>query len=239
MNALSVILEAFAPVSGRSVLDIGCGPGALAKSLAAHGALVTGIDPNAAMVTAAATAVPDGHFDVGSAERLRFADASFGGAVFLNSLHHLSDVRTALREAARVVETDARIVVVEPLTEGSFFDALRPVEDETEVRHASQAALEALIASAEFRCVRDVVFDRVETFESLAHFLDRVLAVDPARAEAIRNDAPSIKLAFLAAAARDPKGAFVLVQPLRACVLENQALADPERQSKSARSACR
>lgn len=220
MNALSVILEAFAPIAGRSILDIGCGPGALAKALVAQGAVVTGIDPNAAMVTAAATAVPDGHFDVASAELLPFPDASFGGAVFLNSLHHLSDVRTALREAARVVKADARLVVVEPLAEGSFFDALRPVEDETEVRRASQAALEALIASAEFRCLRDVVFDRAETFGSLAHFLDRVLAVDPARAEAIRKDAPSITSAFLAAATRDPQGAFVLVQPLRACVLE-------------------
>jgi SAM-dependent methyltransferase len=222
MDPLSVVLEAFAPIAGRSILDIGCGPGALAKALAARGASVTGIDPNAAMIAAASAAVPDGHFAVASAERLTFPDGSFDGAVFLNSLHHLSDARAALREAARVVKPGGRIVMVEPLAEGSAFTALKPVEDETEVRQAAQGVLESLIASGEVRCLRDLTFARTETFASLDHFLERALAADPARATAIRDHASTIEAAFQAAAARDPQGAFVLVQPLRACVLEAQ-----------------
>ena len=220
MTALSLVLEAFAPVAGRALLDIGCGSGGLAGALAAQGAVVTGIDPNPALIAAAAAAVPDGRFAVACAERLAFPDGSFAGAVFLNSLHHVSDSPAALREAARVTVPGARIVVVEPLAEGSFFDALKPVEDETAVRQAAQAALAALTAAGELHCLSDRVLRRTETFPALAPFLERVLASDPTRAEAIRDRAPIIEAAFLAAAERDARGGFVLVQPLRACILE-------------------
>ncbi|KAB1074627.1 class I SAM-dependent methyltransferase [Methylobacterium planeticum] len=232
MDTLSLILDTFEPLAGRRLLDIGCGSGTLAKALAARGATVTGIDPNPEAIAAAAAAVPAGRFEVAGANALPFPSASLDGAVFLNALHHVPDALAALWEAARVVRPGAAILVIEPLAEGSFFTALRPVEDETAVRHAAQAALAAAIASGQFACRRDLTFARRESFATLEHFLDRVLAVDPARADAVRRRRTEIGAIFSDVAERDAEGRFALTQPLRAQVL----VVGPERAADAARS---
>lgn len=52
------VLRALGPVSGRRIVDIGCGTARLAALLAAHGASVTGIDLDAAMLAVAASRFP-------------------------------------------------------------------------------------------------------------------------------------------------------------------------------------
>lgn len=51
-----LILELVGDVSGRSLLDVGCGDGAFALELAKRGAAVTGIDSSAVMIDAAGSA---------------------------------------------------------------------------------------------------------------------------------------------------------------------------------------
>ena len=220
MDALTLIRETFAPLPGKEILDIGCGPGALARVLVAEGARVTGIDPGEAALARAREAVPDARFEAASAEALPFADASFDGAVLLNALHHVPEPGQALAEAARVLRPGCALVVVEPLASGSFFDALRPIEDETEIRAAAQGAIRAAVAAGAFTCARDVTFDRRESFADSDAFFARVATVDPARADTIRERRATVEAAFAAAAQRDADGRFSLVQPLRVHVLE-------------------
>jgi SAM-dependent methyltransferase len=213
MDALTLIRETFAPLPGKRILDIGCGPGVLAKRLADGGAAVTGIDPGAAALAKARDAVPGG-------ENLPFDDASFDGAVMLNALHHVPDPAAALVEAARVLVPGGLLVVVEPLATGSFFEALRPIEDETTVRALAQDAIAAALARGTFACRRDLTVERSESFASLDAFLTRVSAVDPAREATIRGRRPVVEAAFLSAAAHGADGLYGLVQPLRIHVLE-------------------
>ena len=219
MDTLSLVLDAFAPIAGRRLVDVGCGPGAMTAALAGHGARMTGIDPGTAAIAAARERAPDCTFEAGLAERLPFADGAFDGAVILNALHHVPDPRAALDEAARVVVPEGRIVVVEPLAEGSFFAALRPVEDETAIRAAAQAAIAEAIAAGRFRCLADTTFVRRETFTDRDAFLERVAAVDPARRVAIRDNAAAIAAPLAAAPDRAADGRYGLSQPLRAHVL--------------------
>lgn len=220
MDALTLIRDSFAPLAGKRILDIGCGPGTLARRLVDAGARVTGIDPGAAVLARARDTVPEARFEAASGEALPFPAASFDGAVMLNSLHHVPDPAAALAEAARVLVPRGRLVVVEPLAEGSFFDALRPIEDETAVRASAQDAIAAARARGAYTCLRDVTVAREERFDSLDAFLARVSAVDPAREATIREQRPVVEAAFLAAAAREADGRFGLVQPLRIQVLE-------------------
>jgi len=48
-----LILHLLAPVDGLDVLDLGCGDGTLASTLARHGARVTGLDADQRMLAAA------------------------------------------------------------------------------------------------------------------------------------------------------------------------------------------
>ena len=219
MNALSLILDALAPIAGRATLDIGCGSGSLAASLAGKGAVVTGIDPNPDAIMAARRAVPAGTFLVGSAEALPLPDASRDGAVMLNSLHHVPSPSAGLREASRALRPGGPLVVVEPLAYGSAFDALRLIDDETAIRAIAQEALAALLAAGVFRCGRDLTFEREERFADLDGFLARVAAVDPGRLATIAARRPEIADTFARVAAREPDGRFLLRQPLRVHVL--------------------
>jgi ubiquinone/menaquinone biosynthesis C-methylase UbiE len=220
MDALTLIRETFAPLGGKTLLDIGCGSGTLVKALAADGANVTGIDPGEEALARARTTVPGARFEAASAEAMPFPDGQFEGAVMLNSLHHVPDPARALGEAARVLRPGCRLVVVEPLAEGTFFDALRPIEDETEIRAAAQAAIAEAVASQRYACERDMVIERRETFVDSDAFFTRVTAVDPARAEVIRTDRARAEAAFTGAAERGADGRYTLVQPLRIHVLK-------------------
>jgi SAM-dependent methyltransferase len=223
MDALTLIRETFSPLPGKRILDIGCGPGVLAKRLVDGGAAVTGIDPGAAALAKARDAVPGGRFEAATGENLPFDDASFDGAVMLNALHHVPDPAAALVEAARVLVPGGLLVVVEPLATGSFFEALRPIEDETAVRALAQDAIAAALARGTFACRRDLTVERSESFASLDAFLTRVSAVDPAREATIRGRRPVVEAAFLSAAAHGADGLYGLVQPLRIHVLEPMA----------------
>jgi len=220
MDALTLIRETFAPLSGKRILDIGCGSGTLAKRLSENGAAVTGIDPGLAALEQARTAVPAARFERASGEALPFPDASFDGAVLLNALHHVPEPAAALVEAARVLVPGGCLVVVEPLASGSFFAALQPIEDETAVRAAAQDAIAAALFQGTLVCRRDVTVERRESFADLDAFLTRVCAVDPARAAAIEARRPVVEAAFEAAEEREADGHYGLVQPLRIHVLE-------------------
>jgi len=220
-DATSIIAAAFGPLAGKRLLDIGCGSGALARSLSDRGARVVGVDPNAEVLALARKAVPTGAFHQAGAEALPFADGSFDGAIFLNSLHHVPEraMRRALEEAARVVVPARPIVVVEPLAEGSFFSALRPVEDETDVRTAAQETLRLALQGGVFEQLRRVDYNRREHFEGLDQFLSRVVAVDPARTAVAAERRPEVEAAFRRHAQVAADGRRTLEQPMRAYVL--------------------
>ena len=218
MDTVALLADTFAPMGGKRLLDIGCGGGHLARALGKRGAVVTGIDPDPSAVETAREVAPEARFEVATATRLPFEDGAFEGAVFLNSLHHIasSDMAAALSEAARITRQDGLVVVVEPLASGSFFDAFRPIEDETAVRRDAQSAVEHAAAGGALRKVTSLVFDRVEDFVDFAQFADRATAAAPERRAIITRDRSTIEAAFRQHAGRTEAGRFRLVQPLKA-----------------------
>lgn len=220
-DAMSIIKTAFAPLAGKEILDIGCGNGTLARSLMDQGARVTGVDPNGEALEAARRAVPSGTFHNAGAEAMSFADHSFDGAVFLNSLHHVPKLAMprALREAARVINPAGSIIVVEPLANGSFFSVLRIVEDETDVRAAAQEIIDEMVKDETFEQLSRTDYLRREHFTDLDQFLARIAAVDPARASVVEERRSEIEAAFRRYAQATADGRMTLEQPMRAHVL--------------------
>ena len=187
-------------VQGRDVLDIGCGGGWLVRRLADAGARAVGLDPSEAALERARAEHPAGaaaSYTRGEAEALGFADASFDAVIFFNSLHHVpvEAMDDALREAARVLRPDGVIYVQEPRPEGSAFELLRLLDDETEVRARAQEALaraleRSLVRLAHRELVRPV---RHRDFAALrAH----IVAVEASRAAAFDAQEDALREAF-------------------------------------------
>ncbi|MBW3004035.1 methyltransferase domain-containing protein [Candidatus Woesearchaeota archaeon] len=112
-------------VKGKSVLDIGCGDGRLAKMLADDNLDVTAIDvyehPN--VLT---TGLDFHEFEQGEDIPL---DSHYDTTLLLTVLHHSSDPLHTLREARRL--TKDRLIIIESvygITNDSYYGSLTPEE---------------------------------------------------------------------------------------------------------------
>lgn len=193
-------LEELVDVHGRDVLDVGCGEGELVRRLALAGARVVGLDPLAVALERARDAGPPGaavRYVEGSAQALPFPAAGFDVVVFFNSLHHVpvGSMDAALAEAARVLRGSGVVYVQEPLAEGSFFELVRIVDDETELRAAAQDALRRATSAGRFveLASREGVVEWSLDFDT---FRARMLSVDPSRSAELDEHEPALRAAF-------------------------------------------
>ena len=135
-------------LEGKTVIDIGCGEGAVAKALAKQGAVVTGYDPfikptertelgagSYALLNATADAIPE-------------ADGSADLVIFMFSLHHVPQAlhAAAMAEARRILKPGGRLFVAEPLAEGPAQYVSELFHDETVVRADALQALKSYAA---------------------------------------------------------------------------------------------
>lgn len=114
-------MDLLALSAGMAVLDVGCGIGRDAESLAAQVGLsgrVVGIDSSRELIDqAVARTAPLGlpvTFQLGNAQAMDFPDNSFDAARIDRVLQHLADPARAVNEMARVVRPGGRVVALEP-----------------------------------------------------------------------------------------------------------------------------
>lgn len=209
-TALDVIRAELAPLAGRSILDIGCGAGALATPLRAEGALWRGLDPGGGP--------PGLSVDRAGAEAMPYPDASFDAAICVNALHHVpvAMMDRALTEAARVLRPGGRLVVIEPHASGALSRVIAVVDDETRIRQAAQRAMDRCRA---LRQVRARDYDRLEHYHDFSEFCGRITAVDPGRAGLIAERRAALAEAFEALAGHDA-GRRTLAQPMSVRVFQ-------------------
>jgi hypothetical protein len=208
------VLRAQLPLDGALVADVGCGDGSLSRVMARAGAWVVGIDPGAPQLARARAAEaaegPAGHaaYVCAFGEQLPLADGCLDAVVFFNALHHVpAELQgAALDEAARVLKTDGFVYVQEPLAEGSYFELMRPIEDETEIRAQAYEAVQAVCADEELEEIDEFVYRapyRVKSFEA---FRDGLIAVDSGRRPAVEAAEASLRQRFLASAEQRDAG---------------------------------
>ena len=215
LSPFTVVQDVAGPPAGQRVVDVGCGDGALVEALAKAGYVAEGVEPGADAIALARRRAPHLSFQQSGAEQLPLGDGCFDVVAMVNSLHHVPPplMQRAIAETRRVLKPAGLFVVIEPGVTGSFFEALRSIEDETEVRLLAQRALDAAVESGAWTVVKAFGFDREERFAEVGDFIARVVAVDPARAVAVERNRPAVVQTFNRCALRETGGALVLVQP--------------------------
>jgi len=191
MRHIDLLTSVF-DLDGCSAVDVGAGNGVFACQLHERGAHVIGVEIDIAKIDAVKAQLPDGVSMVaGRGEDLPFETGTQDLVCFIHSFHHVPVALhdRALAEARRVLKPGGRLHVAEPLPDGSMFDVIRFVEDETEVRTASHERMRRLADDGrhELMASRDYVLKR--EFADIGAFLDRIVFVDPARAEKL----PAVK----------------------------------------------
>jgi SAM-dependent methyltransferase len=139
-------------LSGKEVLEIGCGKGRITRDLAKHAKRVVATDPDAeALTIARATILADNVEFIQAPNGL--PDLSVGSldvVIYTLSLHHVPvpEMSSSLNKAARLLNKDGVIVVLEPGDGGSFSMAKEHFGagsgDERLVRNAVIRAMHAL-----------------------------------------------------------------------------------------------
>jgi SAM-dependent methyltransferase len=124
-----LILDLAGPVTGKVVLDVGCGDGTLLSVFRRLGAdRIAGCDPDPRMVERAGTLLADAPADlqVAQAQALPFPDASFDVVTCITVLTFVPDAGAAVREMARVLRPGGRLVIGD-LGKWSYWAARRRV----------------------------------------------------------------------------------------------------------------
>jgi SAM-dependent methyltransferase len=102
-------------VSGKSVLDVGCGFGPLTEYLRQRGFKATGIDLLESYIEAGKALYPQADLRVARSESLEFGDKQFDTVVLKDTIHHIyaeDDVAAFLADVRRVVRR--RLVILDP-----------------------------------------------------------------------------------------------------------------------------
>ena len=118
--------------AGTHVLDVGCGSGLALVLAAQRGAVPAGIDISPGLLGVARERLPDADLREGDMEELPFDGESFDAVIGVNAFQFAGDPRRALREAARVMRPDGRLVA-------SLFAA--PERSQGTVVHEAMSAL--------------------------------------------------------------------------------------------------
>jgi SAM-dependent methyltransferase len=98
--------------SGR-VLDVACGTGKLSMRIDQRGCYSVGAEASTEMIGVGRYVHPESRAQMvrSIAETLPFADATFDRVICQGSLDHFADAREFMREAARIIKPDGRVVI--------------------------------------------------------------------------------------------------------------------------------
>jgi ubiquinone/menaquinone biosynthesis C-methylase UbiE len=234
-----VVVGLAGPLTGRSVLDVGCGTGNAALAAAARGAVVTGVDPASRLLeVAAGRAAERGleiEFVVGDAAATPVKDQSAELVISIFAVIFAPDPAAAVAELTRVATPDGQILITDWLPGGALtvingtaakfmgevLGGPAPKSAPASLAWHNAEALRAAFAPYGFSVEveeRSLVFEEASAEEYLEQSAQHPMAVSADRALSQRPDADALraelKSRLLAAAEsvnEDPVGFRVTV----------------------------
>jgi ubiquinone/menaquinone biosynthesis C-methylase UbiE/biotin operon repressor len=145
-----------------TIADLGSGDGSYALLLSQNAVRVIGVDSSEKMLDVAReqaqrATVPNVEFRLGEMEDVPIDNASVDLVFFSQSLHHAAHPERAIREAARILRSGGRVVILD-LAKHRFEEARDLYADEW--LGFSEAEIEAMLTAASFTGVRASIVDK-------------------------------------------------------------------------------
>ena len=177
MPRVAGVLKAIGPVAGLRVVDIGCGEGQVAASLAEQGATVAGYDPFVSQTQWIKQGDGEYRLATAPADAIPEPDASVDLVLFVFSLHHVPEAQMAgaIAEARRLLRPSGQLCVAEPLAEGPNQYVMELYHDETFVRNVASAKL-AQYAAPAFSSEHVFCFSEGRTYPDFEAFAAHAVA---------------------------------------------------------------
>jgi len=191
-EANRLLMNLAAISSDDTVLDVACGPGLVACTLAEVARHVTGIDLTPAMIEQAqakqrSRGLTNLTWLIGDALPLPFPDAAFSVVVTRYSFHHFLDPKAVLAEMVRVCKPVGRVAVIDVFTSNpEQAEAYNRVEKLRDPSHVRAMSLEELTGMCHDAGLRELV----TSFFKLEMALETLLAAsfpNPGDADRIRQ----------------------------------------------------
>jgi ubiquinone/menaquinone biosynthesis C-methylase UbiE len=173
-NVLREYLDAMDIDSASTVLDMGCGTGVAARTIARRANFsgrVTGIDLSPYLVGAAMRLVEEEglgrrvEFHSGDTRDLDIPDGTFDAVVAHTLVSHVEEPLTVLKEAARVVKPGEQIAVFD----GDYASMTFALDDPQESKRYDEALINAVVTSPRImrqmpRLIQQAGLEMVRTF---------------------------------------------------------------------------
>ena len=204
-------------LKGKCVVDVGCGKGEFAATIAQLGAQVSGIEPDPVQAAQNRDAKPVKGLELyeAGAEALPLEDASQDLLIFRFSLHHIPPALypAVFKEAARVLKPAGKLVIIEPVAQGSSLYVMELFHDETSVRANAQQALDKFTPNW-FEHSETYDYELVRQYENFEAYLNRYgeLSYNSYSLDAVDNE--TVQNRFVEFQQDD--GTIVLEQPVKA-----------------------
>jgi ubiquinone/menaquinone biosynthesis C-methylase UbiE len=173
-NRLLIDLAEIGPED--TVLDVACGPGLVACTLAEVARHVTGLDLTPAMIEQAqvrqnAKGLTNLSWLIGDAVPLPFPDAGFSVVVTRYSFHHFLDPRSVLAEMVRVCQPGGRVAVIDVFTsspeQAAAYNRVEKLRDPSHVQALSLEELTGLGHDAGLHNLKTAFFKLEVELEAL------------------------------------------------------------------------
>jgi ubiquinone/menaquinone biosynthesis C-methylase UbiE len=146
---LDTYLDDLALPGGSRVLDLGCGTGAVARTLAGRPEVgeVVGVDPSSVFIERGrrlSEAIENLSLQVGDAREVALPDGSFSAVVLHTVLCHIPGPERVLGEAFRLVGPGGRLAIFD----GDYATTTVSLYDSDPLQACADASIEALVFDA-------------------------------------------------------------------------------------------
>lgn len=172
-------IQTILSLTGKRVLEVGCGSGMRTVQIAEHCSEIFSMDPDRNAITQAKNNRPGSniHYSIGTADQLNFSEAFFDVVIFTLSFHHVpvDKMNTAIGEAVKVCKANGYIIFLEPSFEGSFFQSeIRFDGCDGDERKEKAIAYTRMLSHPELKEIAELFDETVFKFHSVEDFFENM-----------------------------------------------------------------